>query len=71
MRALSNYSAEIMEVAEKAAAWGFDGLELACWGDHFDVRIALSDPAYKPSRCDFSPSTVAFDAAFKGTDVES
>ena len=20
-----------------AASWGFDGLELACWGDHFDV----------------------------------
>src|SRR5438105_6960728 len=21
----------------KAATWGFDGLELACWGDHFEV----------------------------------
>ena len=28
----------------KAAAWGFDGLELACWGDHFDVDEALADP---------------------------
>ena len=34
------------EVASKAASWGFDGLELACWGDHFEVDKALSDPAY-------------------------
>ncbi|MGI9625316.1 MAG: sugar phosphate isomerase/epimerase family protein [Longimicrobiales bacterium] len=33
-------------LAEKAAAWGYDGLELACWGDHFDVARALSDPNY-------------------------
>src|SRR5690606_22016684 len=23
-----------------------DGLELACWGDHFDVRRALAEPGY-------------------------
>lgn len=34
------------ELAEKAARWGFDGLELACWGDHFDVRAALEDDGY-------------------------
>jgi sugar phosphate isomerase/epimerase len=33
-------------VAEKAAAWGYDGLELACWGDHFEVDKALADPGY-------------------------
>ena len=33
-------------LAGKAAAWGYDGLELACWGDHFDVQSALADPAY-------------------------
>jgi sugar phosphate isomerase/epimerase len=38
------------DLAAKCAAWGFDGLELACWGDHFDVRAALEDPAYCPSR---------------------
>ena len=27
----------LTELAEKASAWGYDGLELACWGDHFDV----------------------------------
>ena len=26
-------------LAEKARKWGFDGLELACWGDHFDVQL--------------------------------
>jgi sugar phosphate isomerase/epimerase len=34
------------DLAAKCAAWGFDGLELACWGDHFDVRAALEDAAY-------------------------
>jgi sugar phosphate isomerase/epimerase len=34
------------DLAAKCAAWGFDGLELACWGDHFDVRAALEDPGY-------------------------
>ena len=27
-------------VAQKATAFGYDGLELACWGDHFDVAKA-------------------------------
>jgi sugar phosphate isomerase/epimerase len=34
------------DLAAKCAAWGFDGLELACWGDHFDVRAALDDDGY-------------------------
>jgi len=34
------------KLCEKAAAWGFDGLELACWGDHFEVDKALSEPDY-------------------------
>jgi sugar phosphate isomerase/epimerase len=36
------------ELAAKASAWGFDGLELACWGDHFDVDRALAEPDYVP-----------------------
>ncbi len=40
------------DLAPKAKAMGFDGLELACWGDHFDVRQAISDPAYCQSRRD-------------------
>jgi sugar phosphate isomerase/epimerase len=38
------------DLAAKASQWGFDGLELACWGDHFDVQQALSDPGYIDSR---------------------
>ena len=33
-------------LAKKASSWGFDGLELACWGDHFEVDKALSDDSY-------------------------
>ena len=33
-------------LAEKAAGWGYDGLELACAGDHFDVERAVSDNGY-------------------------
>lgn len=33
-------------LAQKVSSWGFDGLELACWGDHFDVEQALSDDGY-------------------------
>jgi len=38
------------DLAAKCAAWGFDGLELACWGDHFDVRAAVDDSAYCDAR---------------------
>jgi sugar phosphate isomerase/epimerase len=34
------------EICKKAKDWGYDGLEIACWGDHMDVRKAASDPAY-------------------------
>jgi len=30
----------------KARQFGYDGLELACWGDHFDVDAALGDTDY-------------------------
>jgi len=33
-------------VASLAGGWGYDGLELACWGDHFDVSRALAGAAY-------------------------
>jgi len=33
-------------LARKAAEFGFNGLELACWGDHFDVSKALKDDSY-------------------------
>ena len=40
------------ELARKASGWGFDGLELATWGDHFEVQRALSEPDYVRSRWD-------------------
>ena len=39
-------------LAPKASSWGFDGLELACWGDHFDVERALSEDGYVQARRD-------------------
>ncbi|GJM19157.1 MAG: AP endonuclease [Phycisphaeraceae bacterium] len=36
----------LAELAPMAASWGYDGLELACWGDHFDVDRALSEDGY-------------------------
>ncbi len=37
-------------LCEKAASFGYEGLEIACWGDHMDVRKAASDPAYVAER---------------------
>ncbi len=37
-------------LAAKCGEWEFDGLELACWGDHFDVAAALSDSGYCADR---------------------
>src|SRR4029078_11765061 len=28
------------------AEWGYDGLEIACWGDHFEVDRALAEDDY-------------------------
>ncbi|MBY5163854.1 sugar phosphate isomerase/epimerase family protein [Salsipaludibacter albus] len=38
------------EICRKAAEWGYDGLELACWGDHFEVDKAMDDDGYIDSR---------------------
>ncbi|MDQ1126680.1 sugar phosphate isomerase/epimerase [Microbacterium sp. SORGH_AS 505] len=37
------------EVARLAGEWGYDGLEIACWGDHLDVS-RWNDAAYVRSR---------------------
>ena len=34
------------ELCKKAVEFGYDGLELACWGDHFEVQKALADDTY-------------------------
>ena len=38
------------DVARKASDFGYQGLELACWGDHFEVDKALSDDGYCAGR---------------------
>ncbi len=40
------------KLAEMTSEWGFDGLELACWGDHFEVDKALSDDSYVRAKRD-------------------
>lgn len=39
-------------LAKKARQWSFDSLELACQGDHFDVRRAITEPEYVQTRWD-------------------
>ena len=42
----------LAELAPLAKEMGYDGLELASWGDHFDVRKALQDEGYAQGRLD-------------------
>src|SRR5271157_2243718 len=37
-------------ICEKASKWGYEGIELPCWGDHFNVQKALSDEHYCKGR---------------------
>src|SRR6478609_4889945 len=39
------------EVARLASEWGYDGLELACWGDHLDPS-RWDDEEYVQSKLD-------------------
>ena len=38
------------EVARLASEWGYDGLEIACWGDHLDPWRAAEDDDYVADR---------------------
>ncbi len=40
------------DLARKASEFGYQGLELACWGDHFEVDKALADDSYCAGRRD-------------------
>jgi sugar phosphate isomerase/epimerase len=42
----------LAELAPLARSMGYDGLELACWGDHFDVREALASERYVQDKRD-------------------
>ena len=39
-------------LCEKAKSFGYDGVEIACWGDHFEVDKALEDDNYIQGRWD-------------------
>ena len=65
----------LAELAPLAKRMGYDGLELACWGDHFNVREALESPRYVADKrvlladhglqcLDFDPAAGLFDAVF-------
>ncbi|MGB2352045.1 MAG: sugar phosphate isomerase/epimerase, partial [Akkermansiaceae bacterium] len=36
----------LADLLPKVKEMGYDGVELACWGDHFDVDAALADDQY-------------------------
>lgn len=40
----------LTELAPLAAGMGYDGLELACWGDHMEVHRVLDEPGYAEER---------------------
>ena len=42
----------IESICQKASKWGYDGIELPCWGDHLNVQQALSDDKYCQGRHD-------------------
>jgi sugar phosphate isomerase/epimerase len=43
-------------MCRKASEFGYDGVELACWGDHFEVDKALADDAYCAQKRDLLES---------------
>lgn len=42
----------IEDMARKTNEFGYDGIELACWGDHFEVDKALADDGYCAAKRD-------------------
>lgn len=39
-------------LATKASEWGYQGVELCCWGDHLEVQRGLIEDGYCPGRLD-------------------
>ena len=40
------------DMCRKASDFGYQGLELACWGDHFEINKAVNDPSYAAGKRD-------------------
>ena len=38
------------ELCAKVKSFGYDGIEIACWGDHMDLKRAATDPKYAEGR---------------------
>src|SRR5690606_18135664 len=57
-------------ICEKAKKFCYDGLELACWGDHFEVDLAAKDASYSKKKwevlADFGLDCVAVSAHLVG-----
>lgn len=60
-------------VCQKAQQFGYDGVELACWGDHFEVDKALKDKNYCKQKWeilrDFQLTNVSISAHLVGQAV--
>ena len=41
---------KLEDMARKAGDFGYNGIELACWGDHFEVQKAIADKNYCAGR---------------------
>jgi len=37
-------------LAPQIAEWGYQGVDLCCWGDHFEVQRALGDDDYSANK---------------------
>ncbi len=46
----------IEEMAQLTADFGYDGIELACWGDHFEVARAMAEDDYCDKKREFLDS---------------
>ncbi len=42
----------IETLAAKASEWGYQGLELCCWGDHLEVQRGTADDSYGSEKLD-------------------
>jgi len=40
----------LRSVLRKVSSFGYDGVEIACWGDHMEVKQAATDPNYVAER---------------------
>jgi sugar phosphate isomerase/epimerase len=47
------------QLAPLVRKMGYDGVELACWGDHFDVDKALSSKRYVQEKWDLLRATAS------------